>query len=1080
MKPWLDIFRPWLRREALGIPGDGAVPLAVAEAELIPIELLRVLAGTEGRLLVVTGEHAAAEQLLAALETFRPYTAETRPFLLLPPAGDPKKRQWLPEYEAARNAALDAAVGGAPAVFIACAAAVLAPAPPPRQFAKQTLELAAGDTGWTPETLAAALTALDYDNEIEVHVPGEFTRRGGILDLFSPLYPDPVRLDFFGDEIESIRFFRADTQLSTGTVQRIRIPPRGDSPHRRAESAAASGTNFTDYLDAGVPWAVCQPEMIEEHLARFADAAMASAWSRALERQTRRILLGTGEWNNSGTRAAVEPLHLPLPVLSAGAPGAVPAAAPLAQWREQGWRIVAFCGTAGDAARLPQLLAESPDTGGVHLDVEPAPLAAGFAIPAAGLVFLSERELFGRRAAARPARPSPYRLENMLRDGMDLEEGSHAVHALHGICICHGIGEVETAGRQHEALELEFAGGARLFVPLDQVHLVSRYVGAGKKQPPLSRLGGAAWKNARTAAAGAALDFAAELLRIAAVREQAPGVPCREEPAWEKLFNASFPYSETPDQAKAIREVLADMESPRPMDRLLCGDVGYGKTEVAVRAAFRAVMNGRQAAVLVPTTVLAQQHYRTFRERMAEYPVRIETVSRFRSKGEQAAALRAAAAGTVDILIGTHRLLQPDVKFANLGLLVIDEEQRFGVEHKEQLKAMRAEVDILTMTATPIPRTLYFSLAGLRSLSTIMSPPVDRLPITTTVCQYDTGLVREAILRELDRRGQVFFLHNRVQSIREFAARLRLLVPEARIAVAHGQMPAEELEEVMTRFVDGEIDLLVCTTIIESGLDIPNANTILIDHAERFGLAELYQLRGRVGRYHHQAYAYFLIPPAGVLPSNAKQRLAAIRRYTQLGAGFKLAMRDLEIRGSGNLLGAEQSGHVAAIGFDLYCQLLREAVAKLENKPPPAPRGDLPVALETVCTALHDKLGRQTAAIPPDYVGAETVRLELYRRIHSLAATAEADAFAAELADRFGPPPDPVRALLELKRVRLLGRRLGLTAVSVRSSEAYLETEHGLLRDIHGRLHRLTAANGLGQLRELRTLLEKLDAKPRK
>ena len=1150
MTSWPDLFQSWLKREAFAIPAAGAPSLPLAEAELLPVELLRLLAGTPGRLLLVTDENSAAERLLAALETFRPYTGETRPLLLLPPAGDPKKRQWLPEYEAARDAALDTALRGEPVIFVACAAALLAPTPPPRQFAKQTLELAAGEAGWAPDTLAAALTELDYDNEIEVHVPGEFARRGGILDLFSPLYGDPVRLEFFGDEIESIRFFRADTQLSTKPVERIRIPPRGASPLRRTAAATGSAATFLDYLGREVPLVVCEPGKITDHLTRFTDETVPAAWKKVLAGpnpkfifddgvetgrpevearagdggteaeglQGRQGLQGrTGRETRPGASTNFRSSLLPFSPLSPLSPANVPLslAAELAAWQAQGYQVVAFCGTRGDAERLPQLLAEGVrderttvegpqgpqglqgqkgqegrDTSSSPwsplrpwspspvppslLAVEPVPLAAGFVIPGARLVFLSERELFGRHAAARPVKASPYRLENMLRDGLDLEEGAHAVHAAHGICVCHGIREVETGGRLQEALELEFAEDARLFVPLDQIHLVGRYVGSGKKLPNLSRIGGAAWKHAKSAAADAALDFAAELLRIAAVREQAPGVTFREEPAWERLFAASFPYTETPDQARAIREVLADMGQPRPMDRLLCGDVGYGKTEVAIRAAFRAVMNGKQAAVLVPTTVLAQQHYRTFRERMAEYPVRIESISRFRSKSEQTAILKAAARGEVDILIGTHRLIQPDVKFASLGLLVIDEEQRFGVEHKEKLKAMRAEVDILTMTATPIPRTLHFSLAGLRSLSTISSPPVDRLPITTAVCQFDDDVIREAILRELDRKGQIFFLHNRVQTIEAFAARIRRLVPEARYAVAHGQMPAEELEEVMTRFVDGGVDVLVSTTIIESGLDIPNANTILIDHAERFGLAELYQLRGRVGRYHNQAYAYFLIPPASVLPANAKQRLAAIRRYTQLGAGFKLAMRDLEIRGSGNLLGAQQSGHIAAVGFDLYCQLLREAVAKLGHQPSPTPRTELPVALESVCVALHDQLGRQTAAIPPEYIGAESVRIELYRRINTLMDAALADALEAELSDRFGPPPDPVLALLELRRVRLLARQLGLTAVSVRNQEVFLETEHGLLRDPRRQLYRLKNTVGLPQLRELRTLISGL------
>ncbi len=1152
---WQNRFRRWFQAHRLAPAAAGAPPAVHVSGapELLPATLARVLVGTPGRLLIITTEPHAAERAAEALEAFGQILNESRPLLLLPPAGDPRRRQWIPENEAARAFTLDAAARGLPAVFLAAAGAVLAPLPHPEHFEAQALDLGPGDAGWDPEKLAAALTAMDYDNEVEVHIPGEFARRGGILDVFSPLHPDPVRIEFFGSTIESMRFFRADTQRSIGPAQRIRIVPRGESltgaggggvvagcglrvagsgkgkgrgaGGKTACAEEMSGTvTFLDYLGADAPVVLVDPDGIIRHLETFAAADAPALWQAALAPARPRLDILSGESqpvvNEIGNlkleiggdpqtvarnSAESEPsAKFQISNFNSPPPNPQPASLNpepisvldllgahlselgrgteswgwdqtrlrLVEWHRQNFDLVAFCATAGDAERLRQLLAESPETRDISVATHTAMLDAGFLLSDERLLILSERELFGRRAPARPVKASPYRLEAMLRDNFELDEGSYAVHAANGICIYHGIKEIETGGRMHEALELEFAGDARLFVPLEQVQLVSRYVGGSKKLPALSRLGGVAWKHARADAEEAAVDLAAELLRIAAVREHAPGSACRADNAWEKLFSASFPYTETPDQAKAIQETLEDMAQPKPMDRLICGDVGYGKTEVAVRAAFRAVLNGRQAAVLVPTTILAQQHYRTFRDRMAEYPVRIGMLSRFRTKAEQRALLDEARTGRVDIIIGTHRLLQGDVRFANLGLVVIDEEQRFGVEHKERLKALRAEVDVLTMTATPIPRTLYFSLAGLRNLSTIMSPPVDRLPITTIVCAVDDAIIREAILRELDRKGQVFFLHNRVQTIVRFAAHLKLVVPEANFAIAHGQMPPDELEEVMSKFVDGGIDVLICTTIIESGLDIPNANTILIDHAERFGLAELYQLRGRVGRYHHQAYAYFLLPPHGCLPENARQRLAAIRRYHQLGAGFKLALRDLEIRGAGNLLGAAQSGHIAAIGFDLYCQLLKEAVAKMEHQPP-ARKSEIPVVIEGVVVALHDQLGRQTAAIPPDYVGAEIVRLELYRRIREAKTPAEFDALEAELADRFGPPPPPIQALLGLGRIRALAVAKGFHAVTVRGGEILLETTHGLVRK-SGRLPRLFTEAPLARLRELRKILEEL------
>ncbi|MDD4098025.1 MAG: helicase-related protein, partial [Lentisphaeria bacterium] len=568
-------------------------------------------------------------------------------------------------------------------------------------------------------------------------------------------------------------------------------------------------------------------------------------------------------------------------------------------------------------------------------------------------------------------------------------------------------------------------------------------------------------------------DLAAELLRVEAMRQQTEGVRFQPQIEWERSFANSFPYTETADQADAIRAVLADMEDAKPMDRLLCGDVGYGKTEVAMRAAFRAVLNGRQVAVLVPTTVLAQQHFQTFRERLAEYPVAVEMISRFRTAAEQREILDRVALGEVDILIGTHRILQKDVEFARLGLLIIDEEQRFGVQHKQRLKSLRTNLDILTMTATPIPRTLYFSLSGIRNLSTIMTAPSDRLPVTTVVANFDRELIRQAITRELERGGQVFFLYNRVQTISRMLAMVSGLAPTARCAIAHGQMGAGQLEKVMSRFIRGEIDVLICTTIIESGVDIPNVNTIIIDRADRFGLSELYQLRGRVGRYHRQAYAYLLLPPMGQLPANARQRLAAIRRYTHLGAGFKLALRDLEIRGAGNILGSEQSGHIAAVGFELYCQLLKDAVDGMEKRPAERPV-PTDIYFDRLSSALQAAPGKTAMCLPAAYIGDEAARVDCYKRLSQIGKPSEVEVFANELRDRFGPLPTATAVLLEFARVRVMAQERQIIRLSVRERRLVMETRRGLWRDSRNKIPELASLDGFEQLREVQAILHRV------
>ena len=626
----------------------------------------------------------------------------------------------------------------------------------------------------------------------------------------------------------------------------------------------------------------------------------------------------------------------------------------LHRWLRQDYAVHVFCNTDGERQRFEEIWKEHGLAFEKNLVIQIGSLARGFICEEAKLVVVTDAEIFGRYKIQRPRRQkSSHALATRSAldiDFTDLEESDYVVHLQHGIGRYLGLKTMPIGNSRHpstlnnqlststECLVIEYAPAnsgeeaPKLYVPVTEAHLVSKYVGVGRAHPPLNTLGGTRWHKAKEQTERAVRDVASELLRIQAVRETQAGHAFPPDANWQREFESAFIYEETADQVRAIAETKSDMERAKPMDRLICGDVGFGKTEVAIRAAFKAVMGGKQVAILVPTTVLAQQHFSTFRERMADYPIRVELLSRYRTPREQNLVVKNLAAGAVDIVIGTHRIVQDDIVFKDLGLVVIDEEQRFGVLHKEKFKRLRTLVDVLTLSATPIPRTLYLALTGARDMSTIQTPPHDRLPVETIVTQFDERTIRDAIHRELARGGQVFFLHNRVMTIHDMADRLKKLCPNARIVVGHGQMNADDLEEVMTKFVNGEADVLLSTTIIESGLDIPNANTIIIDRADRFGLSDLYQLRGRVGRYKHQAYAYLLLPRHASLLTDVRKRISAMKQYSTLGSGFKIAMRDLEIRGAGNLLGSEQSGHITAVGFELYCQLLKQSVSSLKGE----------------------------------------------------------------------------------------------------------------------------------------------------
>jgi transcription-repair coupling factor (superfamily II helicase) len=951
-----------------------------------------------------------------------------------------------------------------------------------------------------PGDLMARLEDAGYAIEHLADQPGTAARRGGIVDIFPAGMEHPYRVEFFGDQVESIRTVDLETQRSTGRVDEATIPPAATSSHAARDAArelAARIDSSSDDADRvleqlqiivtggrsdyqGFFEPLLYGSTAIEHLAAgslvvFDDAEDGeNALVTLLEHEGRTqrelesrraipeglprlregpgaVRAGLGRFDAIHLqRFGSEELgakRLPLAATPSFAGKLKPLAQQAAAWAKQGRAVVIV---SQQALRLAELLDEEgvkadllrrlPERpAGGRITLTPIALSGGFALSDL-LTVITDAEVFGLRKRRRPTR-----VRHGIRSDLvsTLEVGDYLVHADHGIARYGGLIRRTVEGVEREYLELQYADNDRLYVPADQLESVSRYVGPTDRPPALTRLGSQEWGRTKRRVKQAVVELAQELIELYARREVARGHAFRPDTAWQMEMEAAFPFVETADQLTAIAEVKGDMERPRPMDRLICGDVGYGKTEVAIRAAFKAVMDGKQVAVLVPTTVLAEQHGATFRERVAGFPVRVEVLSRFRSEQEQREIVAGIASGEVDIAIGTHRLLQKDVQFKDLGLVVIDEEQRFGVSHKERLKQMRAEVDTLTLSATPIPRTLQMSLVGIRDMSTVMTPPEERQPIRTYVLQWDDELIREAIDRELQRGGQVYFVHNRVHNIERIVTRLRNIIPEARIAVGHGQMPEEQLERVMAEFAAGEHDVLVCTTIIESGLDIPNANTIIINDANTLGLAQLYQLRGRVGRSANRAYAYLLYDKDRAMSETAQRRLEAIFEATELGAGFQIALRDLEIRGAGNVLGTEQSGHIAAVGFDMYSKLVAEAVAALkltvapespETPPPlpPAPVIDLPLS----------------AHIPETYVDDVHARLAVYQRVAEIESVDGVAAMQEELRDRFGSIPRSVENLLYVALVRSLGRRANVESIKTDEHMFHLRVRGGVRPEI--------------------------------
>jgi transcription-repair coupling factor (superfamily II helicase) len=914
----------------------------------------------------------------------------------------------------------------------------------PTLGATPPLQLAAG-LELAPDDVAERLVAAGYVRSDVVEHRGEFAVRGGVLDVFPGTARRPVRLEYWGDEIERLREFAPSTQLTTRSVGAIEVPvvreladteevrdaarraaPRlperyGEALERLAEGLRSEGQ------DGLAPF-------LFPHLPTPAELLPAGSWVVLSEAQrTRRRAARTYEeaevlaeaigW--PGPRvlrqldAALEgrvQLHLTefTEGIDAGLTGwgtAQGNPSELANRLERaaagGTRIVLAGRGHGSLQRATEVL------GDLAVETVEAPLASGFLATTAKLAVVTEEDLFGSRRHTRSAPRVTARRTEAVAD--DLEPGDFAVHRIHGIGRYAGVVHRALAGAERDYLVLEYAGKDRLYVPSDQVGMVARYIGG--ETPRLHRLGGSDWARATTKVRRAVKDMAGDLVRLYTARMATPGHAFGPDTPWQRELEDAFPHEETPDQLTAIDEVKADMEKPVPMDRLICGDVGFGKTEIAIRAAFKAVMDGKQVAVLVPTTLLAEQHYVTFTERYAPFPVTVAMLSRFLSDREQREVVESVRAGRIDVVIGTHRLIGGDVSFKDLGLLIVDEEQRFGVAHKERLKRFRAQVDVLTMTATPIPRTLEMALTGIRQMSTVDTPPEDRQPVLTYVGSYDEGLALGAVRRELLREGQVFWVHNRVATIDRTAASVQGHLPEADVVLAHGQMEEGRLERQMVRFWDRDADVLVCTTIIESGLDVPNANTLIVDRADLLGLAQLYQLRGRVGRSTERAFAYFFFPPSRELTEEAHERLATISRHQALGSGFKIALRDLEIRGAGNLLGAEQHGHIAAVGFDAYARILQQSVAELQGAPVHEERElriDLPVK----------------AFVPPGWVGQESLRLELYRRISLAADQVELDRIRSETVDRYGALPAEVETLFAVASLRVTCMALGVEEVS--------------------------------------------------
>jgi transcription-repair coupling factor (superfamily II helicase) len=1145
--------RPEFRRLIQRLHDAEGVPALTGITESARPYVLAALASTlkQPLLVVVTNEEQANEMA----DTLKVLVENSKDVLFLPDRDALPYERLISDAETMQqrmNALICLAERERNAIVVCSARALTQPVIPPQELLASLYDLKPGQE--VDLTLMLEhLYNLGYEPVTEVEEAGQFSHRGGIVDLFPPTLPRPVRIEFFGDEIESLRTFDPETQRSLNPIDfcvvspaREALPIRGPEAAKELEQLNSSmlhrdaeerwnrdietlrerhsfdditfylpylhaQASILDYIRSRGLIILDNPEGIQNRVLEMDAQAQEMKERFELERENpTQLRAGHITWDQLEPRLHQRRQLRFADILSAeesdfdarqqgGTNHLVPT---FTTSNSYGGRLRTFvqdCRKALDnrervvivtaqARRLAEVLSDESILNDSTIHVSPGTninelpesstltliqgqLPEGWQSRGLALQVYTDTEIFGwsrRRGAQRRKVVTP---ASFLAD---VNPGDYVVHQEYGIGRFEGLVRLDSTGVEREYLLIRYAGTDKLYIPTDQLDRVTRYIGMGDSVPALSKLGTSEWTRAKSKVKENVQDIARDLLRLYSAREASQGhaFPPDSEQPWLQELEDAFPYEETPDQARAIEEVKADMERPRPMDRLVCGDVGYGKTEVALRAAFKAILDQRQVAILVPTTVLALQHFNTFKERLKAFPVRVELLSRFRSEKEQKQVLEDLALGRVDVVIGTHRLLQKDVVFLNLGLLIVDEEQRFGVVHKERLKELRNEIDVLTMTATPIPRTLHMSLVNVRDMSVIETPPQERLPIRTAIREYDESLIREAILREIDRGGQVFFVHNRVHGIQVIAQKLQKLIPEARIAIGHGQMPEDQLERVMLDFSNGEYDVLVSTTIIENGLDITNANTIIVNNAALFGLAQLYQLRGRVGRGTHQAYSYFLYNKDTKLTPLQEKRLRAIFEATELGAGFRIAMKDLEIRGAGNLLGAEQSGFMNSIGFDLYCKLLAEAVEEMQGKRveagPPGVAIDLPL----------------DSYLPDEYVGDRTLKVKFYQRLANLNTPEQVEAMEAEMTDRFGPPPRPVQNLLAMIRLKVEAARLGFEAISARDNEFVLTVRRTIIpnrivlyRRFRNEAHvqqgviriprRLLGTNWMEQLREL-------------
>jgi transcription-repair coupling factor (superfamily II helicase) len=1014
-------------RKVSGLTGPAKALFAAAAAER---GLTLLVVPTDGDVETMTED---ARFFFSALEGTSAAEIE-RTVLSFPSHEVDPYRGLAPHFDiaSARARALHALARGQCRLVVASAASLLPRVSAPERLEATAISLVPGQD-ISPTDLGDLLSAAGYTRQDPVDETGEFCVRGGVVDFYPAGAREPIRLEFVGDTIESIRGYDPATQRSTAGLGQAAVTPLqellGD-----ADTADRSSTAF-DYLwSNGKPHVmISEPEDVRAQGTKLTQQILAShdeALSKGNRVSPPSELVVTWEeaesWLDGGTvletLALDEAAHISCqPALQFA--GRVPDwAAEIRSGRLAGDTIVFMANSPGLAERTIELLADyeiyaapierAEDVRTASVLVGTGHLSRGFRLPEAGLQFWAETDVFEEERKTHERRRSATR--TFLSDFRDLKAGDLVVHVDHGIGVFVGLKRIDVGVAPQEFMELRYAGEDKLFVPVERLDLVQKYTGATR--PALDKLGGTTWEKAKTRVKKAMRDMAEELLKLYAARKAVAGHAFSPDSHWQQEFEDAFEWELTVDQKTAIADIKGDMESPTTMDRLLCGDVGYGKTEVAMRAAFKAVMDGKQVAFLAPTTVLAFQHLKTLKDRFAAFPVRVDMVSRFRSKAEQKVTLEDLKAGKVEIIVGTHRLLSKDVEFRDLGLLVVDEEQRFGVAHKERIKQMRKRVDVLTMTATPIPRTLNMSLAGIRDMSIIETPPKDRLSIQTNVVKFDQAVISSAIRTEIDRGGQVYFVHNVVESIFSLGDLIRRLVPEARIVVGHGQMPEEDLEKAMVDFVAHKYDVLLATTIIENGLDISNANTIIINRADRYGLSQLYQLRGRVGRSDRRAYAYLLIPPEDSLSAVAKKRLAAIREFSDLGSGFRVAALDLEIRGAGNLLGGEQSGHIEAVGFDMYMKLLEQTIKELKGE-----------ELEDEIRANVNL--RVDLRIDDQYIPDMNQRLTVYRRMAGVRSDDELQKLVLEVRDRYGPPPESVQNLAEYAAIRVLADRIGLESL---------------------------------------------------